>query len=235
MSKQFEKKFKLQDCFDKEDGYHLWMLSFSSARQDLFYANKKLNEIVKSGDDKQGLFYFLKMNIGHLNEAVLLIKNAFKTDSPILNELIKINNLNDSYIELIKMIDGNNTDSIYKNLLSCGRNNFFHYNKGKKYKSKESDFQTTKESLENLYHENHYSGFVIGEKMSDNNLYFADEVQLNYFFKLGQDYKLTEEKLFEELGLITAKVISILSLITDEFLIKIANGNKGYNINCLRG
>lgn len=235
MSKRFEKKFRVKDCFDKNKEYHLWILSFANARQDLFYVNKKLNEIVESNESNDGMLYFIKINIGHLNEAIKLIYKAFKTESSIMDELNKIKDLNNRYCELLEMIDGWGKESIYYKILFGARNNFFHYNNGSwSDREKRYDFDNTKEVLEIMYEENNYTGFIIGDKICENDFYFSEEIQLNYLFELGKKYNLSQEDLLSRIGEITSKVINILTLITDEFLLKVVNGNKGYKINYIK-
>lgn len=226
MSIIYEKKFRIQDYFDKNNEYHLWIISFTTARQDLLFVNKKLIETCNSINDKDGQLYYLKMNIGHLREAINLIFNSCKDKNASISEKVRnVKGFNNLYDDLKKLIDITNVKSIYNKLLISARNNYFHYNHGKQ------DFENTTKVLENMYKENQYSGFIIGSNLSETSFYFAEEIQLNSIFEMAKEQNITQNELLYKIANITSTVIEILTLIIDDFLIQIANDNKGYKIN----
>jgi hypothetical protein len=234
MAIKFEKKFKIEDVFNINTDYHLWMLSVGAARQDLYFVNEKLIDIIY-GDKKERYFYYAKMSIAHVNEAVALLKNAFDVQPNIGTKFRQINGVANAYEELLELTEGNDKDSFYKKVLSGARNNIFHYNKGTwNDKAKEYDFDKTRRVLNSMYKENFITGYKIGESKVENDFYFAEEVQLNWLSELGKEYKLDEKQLLLRISHITAKVMQILSMILDDFLINKADRNVGFQIKYRR-
>lgn len=185
MGTKFEKKFKIEDVLKKDNDYHVWVISFAAARQDLYFVNKNIIRILE-GENDSALFYYVKMNVGHLNESFKLLIKAF--DSNIKNELLSIPSFKDNYDDLLDFTNGSDDASFYKSILFDARNNSFHYNNGNWNKTKKKyDFDNTKQVLQLMYDERHFSGYKIGEKEGENDFYFADEIQMNWLFELGKN------------------------------------------------
>jgi len=213
--KSVEYVFNLDKFIDKDDKYHLWIISFAIALQDLTTINKILYNRIKSGESRN--MYFFKLCIGHLREAFNLIRKAFN-DEEIKKHLVQIDGIQQMYQEIVKINDGESEDSFGKAVLFEIRNNIFHYS------DEEKDFAIIKDTLNDMYR----SGFVSRIKLCNpsktdmftSDYIFAEEIQLNVFEKLGLNYKnrLDVKELFDKLIELTMKIIRILELIIDDFI-----------------
>lgn len=230
MGIKFEKKFKIENVFNKNDDYHLWITSIGVARQDLFFVNNQLSVIIDT-EQRDGFLYFAKMSVAHVNEALAMLKKAESHYPNIWSEFKRIKGFQIQYEELVHLAEGDEERSFYKKVLSDARNNFFHYNKGSwNNKEKEYDFKSTKSVLQNMCDENFMSGYKLGDMKGEHDYYFAEEIQINWLFELGRkEFGLTENELLYKISTITAKVMGILSLILKDFFDRPANRNIGYN------
>lgn len=234
MAIRFEKRFKIQDVLNKEKDYHLWIISMGIARQDLYFDIGQMKRIIES-DNQDGLFYFVKLSISHVNEVISLLKNVFEKHSEIASQFTRIDNFSKEYFELLELCEGNDNNSFFRNVLSAARNNFFHYNKGNwNERKKEYDFESTKKILESLYQDNFYSGYKIGDSLGENDFYFANEIQINWLFELGKEYELNESDLLTKISEITSKTMRILTIVIDDFFINKTSKNIGFNIRYRR-
>jgi len=118
---------KIESLINKDDIYHLWIVSFTQARQDLFVVANYCIEAL-SQDRESYYLYFLKMNIAHLKESIHLLNYAFKdchiSERMQANYAVKV-----MYSELEVMLYENNNKSFYFEVLIAARYSSFHYDK----------------------------------------------------------------------------------------------------------
>lgn len=234
MTIRFEKKFKLEDVINKEEEYHLWIISMGIARQDLYFDIGQMKRIIDS-DSQEGLFYFTKLSISHVNEVIALLKRAFEKYPVVFSQFTRIDNFLKEYTELLELCEGNDNDSFFRRVLSEARNNFFHYNKGNwNDRKKEYDFESTKKILESLYREKFFTGYKIGDSIGENDFYFADDIQINWLFEIGKEYQLNESDLLEKISEITSKTMKVLTIVIDDFFINKTSKDTGFNIRYRR-
>lgn len=110
MTIRFEKKFKLEDVINKEKEYHLWIISMGIARQDLYFDIGQMKRIIDSGN-QEGLFYFTKLSISHVNEVIALLKSASEKYHEVFSQFTRIDNFLKEYNELLELCEGNDNNS----------------------------------------------------------------------------------------------------------------------------
>jgi len=173
------------------------------------------------------------MNIGHVVETIKLLESSFESDSAdrkyhssIKTELVRIEQFEKTYNELLKMVHDN---KFYKFVLKRARNNVFHYNRGQEYKKSIFDFEETIETINYLIKDNFTSGMVLSDVRGENSFYFAEEIQLNSLIKSGEDLKLSERELISKISVITSKIMDVLSIIIDDFILNKIDLTKIYD------
>lgn len=215
MHSTVEYKFKVTEVFDKNSEHDMWIISFFTALQDLSTAYRLL---FNSNDSH---LYFFKISVGHLREAFNLILSCLKDDK--FKYIIENNKkAMDLYQEVLKLCDGDSKDSFAFKVLVASRNKVFHYGKDDK-----TGFSDHKQVLSDYEKENFWSSIKLTKDRISSDYLFAEEFQLNFIVKYGEDYKLTVKELMEKLSLLTAKVMLILECIIGDFLLKV-NKRKYY-------
>jgi len=202
---------------DPNNEYHLKILSLITALNDLTIIN---NLQLFHKDIISSKYYFLKMNIGHLTEALKLLYVCFKDDDN-RKELEKIAGLKELYREILDVNGGDKKDSFSYKVLRESRDSLFHYPREKK------NFLIIKELLLEMVEKDLPLTFSLGDKKKENYYEFAEVLQLSSFATFGERYGLDIEELFKITGLLTAKVIQLLDLIVHDYF------DKNNSIKCI--
>ena len=163
--------------FDNNNDYHLWMTSFSTDLQDLIKCNQLIHRTVSSQKEKANAFFFFKIAIGFLHEALDILDECLKTDSA--EKLYRIKEFKNKYDELQDLLNNDPQYRFITKIIVRSRNKVFHYNNFYKYKG---DKKETYKVLQGLYNENHYSYLTVStEEKLLNDYSFSEELQLNQF------------------------------------------------------
>ena len=217
----YQKEIAICDLIDRENPYHLWIVSFAQARQDLFMVNNKIIRLLDGNLSSTELYYFTRMNVGHLRESIKLLTAAYDS---IKTRLDKIHHFKGKYDELITLLDGEGKDSFNFKVLREARDSTFHYNKT------ESEFEGTKIALQKMYDEKLMTGFILGETRGLCDYYFAYHINIYWLTELGRKYGLDTPSTIRRIGEVASKVMDILTDIIDDFVKRPFIESKGYGI-----
>lgn len=220
MVKKAEIKFKICDIIDKNNEYHMWVISFATALQDLTIITRTIFK--KCDRNTPESLYYFKIAMGHIRESFYLIDRGL--NSSVKDIILKNKNIEKLYEDIKILCDGTSEDSFVHKVLKGTRHQIFHYNKSNK------EFIHVKRILEELEKNNFSSSVILNNSEKLNNNYaFAEEIQLNCIVKYGEDYNLSYEELFEKITILMAKIMNILEIIVADF-IKNINHNICYKI-----
>jgi len=234
-----EYNFKVSNIIDKNNEYHMLIISFAAAFNDIALINKEIFEIYENDKDKKEYIWFLsKTMIGHLREAYKFLYNSLEDSGEFKgkfkDKLFSINGVINLYNKIKSEIGDNTNGTFLKEVLMPSRDFVFHYNS-------KSWFDLINDVLEEFKTENSYSSIKLfsenpknAYEMIKNDYVFASDIQLNCILKLGQMHndKLKEKEFINKLLDITVVILQILELILNDFINNISP-TKYYTITSL--
>ncbi|MEW6131275.1 MAG: hypothetical protein AB1757_29870 [Acidobacteriota bacterium] len=189
------------------------MLRFAIAVNDLISGNyflrtaKDLKANPKMREMGRGLSQFaIKIQIGHLCEALLLIRNSNDKVEPTLDTLPKLKRqirslsprAQQSYRLLRRSLPGGRDHNKFKTYVENFRNQVsFHYDAGYRGRGKLRDAPVAKDALDRLAEESTPGRMVLGQDINTCRFSFADDVMDTAVCRLiwGIDKKIAGEDL----------------------------------------
>lgn len=229
MYRKVEIKIKTSDLFKKNNKYHLWITTFSTALQDLISSNKLLFSTFGEEEDKIFSFFLYKISLGFLKEAIDILESSLK--SGVGDRIRNIKGFEKEYRDFNNNLRNNKKYRYVFDVINQSRNKVFHYND---FLKRKGDKKEVERVLDELYRDNHISQISISTEdvPLNNNYKFAEEIQLNQLVKIierNNQSRSLDKDAVEELGMVMVKIIKMFEIIVLNFINSIPD-NKKYMI-----
>lgn len=212
---KYEYKFKLDQMFDKNEEYDLFICSCCFALSDLLIINR---EILEAANNPQKWYssLFFRMNMGFAREAYELLKSKFTNESFEKEYLVSIESAVERYMEIDDIINGRSeTETFKEQKLNDNRHLIFHYPKDLK------GYCILNEVLSNLekdgelfnYYESDDTDTFERQKFE-----FAATIQFNALFGIHKATGDESSRIINDSAFLTTKIIDLLELLFGEFV-----------------
>ena len=213
---KYEYEFTMDQLFDRNEEYDLFICSCCFALSDLLIINQ---EILEAANNPQKWYssMFFRINMGFAREAYELLKSKFTDNSFKMKYLASIVGAVDRYIEIDDIINGKTEhETFYANKLNENRHSIFHYPKNPK------EYCLINEVLSDLEKDGQRFKYCESDETDTfewQKFEFAATIQLNALFGI---HKTTGEDQFaqilNDLALLTGKIINLLNILFSEFV-----------------
>lgn len=213
------KTFVLKDIFNYDNEFNTYLMSLIAAHNDLLISNNyRIKQKPYSHD--QDYFYFYKMSVGHLREAIKLIESFWEKYK---DKLYSTEGFSEKFYELDKLVGGfnNKKDSYWSKVLKRARDGVVSHYCGKE------NFSMYSEILKEIPDSEEFE-FIYGDTNGDRKYAFIEMIQYSSIITLSEKYfELTEEITDEKLETIEmhfsklmAKTMYFLKSVIDFFFIQ---------------
>ncbi len=214
---KYEYDFKLDQMFDRNEEYDLFICSCCFALSDLLIINQ---EILEAANNPQKWYssLFFRMNMGFAREAYELLKSKFTNENFKNIYLVPIESAVERYTEIDNIINGKTELKTFKEQkLNDNRHLIFHYPKDLK------GYCILNEVLSNLekdgelfnYYDSDDTDTVERQKFK-----FAAAIQFNALFGIHKATGDESAQIVSDLAFLTARILSLLELLFGEFASK---------------
>lgn len=206
--------FDIMESVDPKDDYTARIIGFCVAYNDLIHVHKEM--LVRSSNKYRSYRrYLLKIAIAQLREAYWMLQKCFE-DEATGKRLLAISEIDDKWQNIVSLVDGNDTKSFAKVVLSESRNLISHYGFREK-RDREMLSKIAQEMSDGL----HQGKIRIGERQGATYFEFADDLLLSAILTLGEEYGLSEKEFFLKISSLVGEIIDLLYIVIMDFLTSI--------------
>ncbi|MBP8640826.1 MAG: hypothetical protein KBI01_08020 [Oscillospiraceae bacterium] len=214
---KYEYEFKMDQMFDRNEEYDLFICSCCFALSDLLIINQEILEAV-SNPQKWYSSTFFRINMGFAREAYELLKSKFTNESFKKEYLLPIENAVERYTKIDNIINGKTELMTFKeHKLNENRHLIFHYPK------KEEDYCLIQEVLCDLEKDGQKFRYYESDNTDDSEnqkFEFAAIIQFNALFGIHKADGNDSSRIINDLAILTTQIISLLELLFGEFVSK---------------
>lgn len=213
---KYELEFKINQMFDKNNEYDLFICSVCFALADLLKVNQEIHKVAEKSENGNSSFFF-RINMGFAREAYELLKSKFANPDFTSKYLEQVTDAIDKYIEIDSIINGKTKYKTFKeHKINKNRHLIFHYPKQKE------DYKLIYDVISELEKDNHNFNYYESDDANDFERWqfdFAETIQYNVLFGI---FKITDdvqhESKLNDLATLTAKIINLLNLLFSDFV-----------------
>ena len=213
----YEYRFKMDQMFDRNEEYDLFICSCCFALSDLLIINQEIFEAVSS-PEKWYSSTFFRINMGFAREAYELLKSKFTNESFKKKYLVPIESAVERYTEIDNIINGKTELKTFKEQkLNDNRHLIFHYPKDLKV------YFILNEVLSNLENDGELFDYYESDDTDTferQKFRFAATIQFNALFGIHKATGDESAQIVNDLAILTTKIIDLLEILFGEFVIK---------------